>query len=157
MTKTTAGMLIGVGAGLGLTCFLWSRLARRRVEVHLTLKGLPGGGVTFEPFEDYVELKKSRRDTIHWIVSNPRDTGYDGDVEVKVGGWSSPHGGGTSPVNFDDGHSRTVARGGPSKQMPAKINQQAPPLHKPDPPVEYKYNVYVNSQLVLDPIVKLVL
>jgi hypothetical protein len=157
MRKTTAAVLIGVGAGIGLAWLLMGRFARRRVEVHLTLKGLDDGGVTFEPFEDYVELRKGRGDTIHWIVSNPEATGYDGEVEVAVGGWSSNEAGDTSPVKFDDGHSRTVKRGGPAKQMPAKINQQAPPNHKVDPPVEYKYNVYVNGQLVLDPIVKLIL
>ena len=156
MKKTTAGSLIGLGAGVAW--LLWNRsAARRRVDVHLTLKGLDGGGVTFERFEDDVTLDKGRGDTIHWIVENPEDTGYDGEVEVEVAGWSSDEAGDTPPVKFDDGHSRRVKRGGPAKQMPAKINQQAPPIRPSDPPVRYKYNVYVNGQLILDPIVRLVL
>ena len=158
MNNRTAGLLLGAGVALVVAWLLRSKRDRQRHEVHLTLKALPGGGAGFEPLsehEAYVTLRKSRVDTIHWIITNPATTGYDGAVRVRIDNWQSPSGD-VSPVLMP-GNSRTVDRGGPSRHIPGVVNPVAPPRFPGEPPVSYKYDVLVDDVVVLDPIVKLVL
>jgi hypothetical protein len=154
MNKKTTGILLGLGAGLGVALLIRKRLLREAKEVHLTVCGLPGGGCEIQtPVED-VELYKHHGDFVKWIISNPEEGGcgeIGESVSVSVRNWKKNTLPAPAPVFNVLGLSRRVKRGGPPKTMVGTIN----PLV--DEGGDFKYDVYIDESNVLDPIVKLVL
>ena len=154
MDKKTTGILFGIGAGLSLALLIRKLFLREAKEVHLTVRGVPGGGCEIQTPVADVELHKKHGDFVRWIISNPEDGGcgeIGESVVVSVRNWKKNELPAPAPVFNVLGLARSVKRGGPSKTMVGTIN----PLVEEGG--DFKYDVYIDEQNVLDPIVKLVL
>lgn len=146
MRKSTAGLLIGVGAALAW--FLRGRILGTSFRRPITLITKDGRcGLEAEP--EPAVLSKFRDDNVRWEISSPRDTGCDGRREVCVGNWRRGGMPADPPVRNPNGLCRTIHQGNPPVPMVGHINFGAPLG-------EYQYDVIVDGVVVEDPIVKLV-
>lgn len=149
MNKKTAGLLIGMAAGLGLAWHYRGLVARgvKRVPIVLRRRAERGGGV--DPVPD-VELKLFPPEPMLWDITNPSDEDRGGGeaVTVRIDGWRK-HGEPSMPAVLAVSFERAV-KPGQTKPIPALANIAAGAG-------EFKYDIYVDGELALDPIVKLVL
>jgi hypothetical protein len=150
MKKSIAGLFVGVGVGAALAYFFRGRLLGTTFPRPIILKMKNGKcGIEAEPAP--VTLSKFRDDKILWEISNPASTGCEGRREVCIDNWRlNGHPTDEPPVHNAEGLCRQVQAGGPTKQILANINRRAPLG-------EYTYDVLIDGNVALDPIVKLIL
>ena len=155
MPTSVLGLLLGVlGAAL-----LWlfrrripgidaPRIHKRFVKLHVK-KGVCG--IEHQP--EAVELRRGKRDEVHWIITNPESESGSPchrPVEVCIGMWRLNGSGTESPVeDLDSGqHCRTV-KPRQTKRLPARIKSRAELG-------EYEYEILIDGHVAMDPIVKVV-
>jgi hypothetical protein len=149
MNRKTTSFLIGAATGIGLAWYYGKLVARGVKRVPIVLRKRDDGSCGVEPVAD-VELDIFPPEPMLWEITNPSnaDGGCGKEVTVKIGGW----------------------RKGNTESLPAVLavtfeRQVMPGQTKPIPALAntlvgkgvYKYNVYIDDQLALDPIVKLIL
>ena len=153
MSKNLVGLLLGA-LGAAVAWLLRGKLRPERGIVHkryITLRSKKGGcGIEAPPAP--VELRQNPPDQVHWIISNPSDnTGScDRDVRVCVGRWTRNGSPADPPVvDGDNGQYCRTVRPGQTKRLPGRAKQNVPTG-------DYHYDVLIDGQIAVDPIVRLV-
>ena len=138
-------LMIGAGVGAWVGWLIAKHLQNRGVEkVPITLKKVSAGcGV-----EDVPDVAiKALFGPMQWVITNPKEGGC-GTVTVRIGNWkkdgedSEPPVISAGPLERDvkPGKAKTITAAG----FPAMEHG------------EYKYDVIIGTDVVLDPIVKLI-
>jgi hypothetical protein len=152
MNKTTR-LLIGGGAGAWLGWLFAKRLAERQPRnVHITLKK-EGNSCVVHPVDD-VEISADLG-PVRWIITNPR-VGGCGTVKVKIDNWKrrdTPK----EDDEEDDNQPPVISVGALERKVKPGQTKIIPALGATLERAEYKYDVLINGNVVLDPIVKLIL
>lgn len=157
MKKSTAGLLIGAGAGFGLLWFFRDHFTvLADASATIELKSRPGGSAGVNSVTEVVKVKQNHRLT--WTVVNNSPV----DVLVSIQNWND--GGGrerpaavdpdADPNDPDEPRQENLTRRVPAGKR-RKIRGKA---RAPQGKVEdVFYVIYLNGQPALDPIVRLVL
>src|SRR5262245_48332549 len=147
MKKSTVGVIVGAAVGLGVAWLFRDKLRPHGVkEVPITLKRRENGG---PGIEDVPDVEVSRRlGPMKWVISNPKDAEW-GAVTVRIDRWTRNEVESEPPVIPVPPFERTV-KPGQQKTLPAAGN----PLM---PYGDYRYDILIDGQTALDPIVRLVL
>jgi hypothetical protein len=148
MKKGIAGLLVGVGVGAVLAYFFRGRLFGTTYPRPIVLKMKNGRcGIEVEPAD--VALSRRKDDKIRWEISNPAPGGCPGRHEVCIGNWRRNGAPSDPPVTNPQGLCRHVDFDGPEKHILGNIDRDAEYG-------EYKYDVLIDGQVAVDPIVKLI-
>ena len=156
MKKKTSGLLIGA-AGLGLAWTFRERLlALFEANATIVLKTRPDGSAGIGNLTDSVKVRNNRHVT--WTVINNATV----DAVVSLQNWNDGDGNQKPPAanaDPDENDRDQPSQEGLSRRVPAgkrrKIRGRArPPIGKVE---DVHYDVFVNGQLGVDPIVRLVL
>lgn len=148
--NNTTRLLIGGGAGAWLGWLFGKRLAERKVQdVHITLKK-QGNSCVVENVRD-VEISADLG-PLRWIITNPQ-VGGCGTVKVKIDNWKRLD----KEEDNDDPEPPVISVGRLERKVKPGQRMIIPALGATLEPAEYKYDVLINGDVVLDPIVKLIL
>ena len=156
MRKTTAGLLIGAGAGLILG---WLFRNRFRAMFDAPAEIVVDSGVT-GPFVSHVteEVTVEKSKHVRWQITN--NTGADVLIELKD--WSAPPAVSPDPDDHEQPPQRGLSRkvpgrnhGGHPGRRPLRGKARGPQGGAKEEKV--KYAVHLNDSLAVDPIVKLIL
>jgi hypothetical protein len=146
MRKRVGLILAAAGAGAALIWFLRGKVSSRRVHRRDIIVKEKKGDCGIERQPDDVTME--RNDQLHWIISNASQGNggaCDRAVEVCVTNWR--------PSNpFDDvggGRFCRTVRPGQTKTLPARVKQHAESG-------QYHYEVWIDGQLAIDPMVEIV-
>lgn len=156
MGKSVFGLLLGL---LGAVLFWLFRggkpgLDTRRVHKrHITLQVKKGGCGIERPPDDVV-LRQGKGDEVHWIITNPESqpgTPCHRAAQVCVARWTL-NGAATEPPvdDRDNGQYCRTVRPGQTKRLPGRVKSRAELG-------DYHYEVEIDGQVAVDPIVRLVL
>jgi len=147
MKKSTVGLIIGGAVGVALVWLFRSKQGGRGVQdVPIRLRRNDDGSCGVDPVPD-IELQ-SFFGPMRWIIANPAEGGC-GTVTVRIANWKRGESDSEPPVIPVGPFERSV-KPGQHKVLPAAAN----PLMEYG---DYKYDVVVDGDIVLDPIVRLVL
>lgn len=160
MKKKGVGLLLGVGAGLGVVWFFRDQIAGlfdKRVDIDVEdLKGVPR---VVDVTPETVTVKQNRH--VRWTVHNHTQQ----DVLISLRDWQDDSNHEPVPPAVDadpddkekppqDGLSREVPAG---KKRPIRGRARKPQNNRGEADEEdVKYAVYLGGELAVDPIVKLV-
>ena len=137
-------------SGAWLGWLFGKRLAERKVkDVHITLKK-QGNSCVVENVDD-VEIAADLG-PLRWIITNPQAGGC-GTVKVKIGNWKRLD----TEEEDDDTEPPVISVGRLERKVKPGQRMIIPALGATLEPAKYKYDVIVNGDVVLDPIVKLIL
>jgi hypothetical protein len=108
-------------------------------------------GIESAPEE--VELRRTKGDEVHWIITNPTSepgTPCHRPARVCVGRWKR-NGGDTDPPVDDreNGQYCRTVKPGQTKRLPARVKSDA----EVGP---YEYQILIDGQVAIDPIVRVV-
>jgi hypothetical protein len=146
MKNKTAGLLVGVGAGLGLAWLVRPR-DRATVVVDVTLKTAAGGRCGVMPVAD-VELHYDQK--IEWRITNNCAV----DVRLALERWRDNAGNPRcAPVNPDDAQEPHLWRKVKAGRSGTIKGRGRLDWFGSD----YHYDIYIDDKLAVDPIVRLVL
>jgi len=150
LKRSTVGLLVGAGVGAVLAWVFRGRILGNTYDRFIVLE-TKNGRCDIESQPADVTLSSFRDDKIRWNISNPDPGGCPGRHRVCIDNWRL-NGVPTSvpPVTNPQGLCRHVQFGGPSMQILANINRNAPCG-------EYDYDVKIGDHIAVDPIVKLIL
>ena len=155
MTNKTTGLLFGAGIGLGIG-WLIARGGKSDAERIMILKKRPNGQPGLELAPDDVEVRAGKRLT--WWVVNLTDL----DVEVSFTNWRDEDNQPKAPaVNADPDNDGDDPQNGLSRMVrKGKVKKIRSKARSPEAivfPEEVYYDVYLDGDLAVDPIVKLIL
>jgi hypothetical protein len=152
--KSVLGLLLGL---LGAALFWLFRTKpgfdARRIHKRIIKLQVKKGVCGIESAPEDVELRRSKGDEVHWIITNPASgpgTPCHRAAEVCVGRWKR-NGSDTEPPVNDRGNGqycRTV-KPGQTKTLPAHVKSGAEFGN-------YEYEILIDGQFAIDPIVRVV-
>jgi hypothetical protein len=146
MKKETTGLLFGAGVGALLGWLIGGKVSREVKKVPITLKKRSDGTCGVEKVPD-VEIS-SFFGPLQWVITNPKNLGC-GTVTVRIDNWTKDRQPSEPPVITVGNFEREV-QPGQHKTIPAA---GFPAMEYGD----YHYDVLLDGERALDPIVKLVL
>jgi hypothetical protein len=156
MSKRTAGLLIGIGAGIGLACVIINRLrAGGDQTADIIIEPGTGGGPPIVDVTPEVTVKRNKH--VRWLVDNRTQQ----DALVSLADWQDrSHRPVEAAVAAAADDNEQPPQENLSRRVPAGRRRQirgrarGPRMALVE---SVKYSVYLDSALAVDPIVKLVL
>jgi hypothetical protein len=156
MTKKTAGLLIGIGTGIGLAWIVINRLRGAGDQTaDIVVEPGSGGGPPGIDVTPEVTVKQNRH--VRWLVDNRTQQ----DVVVALADWQDlSHRPVEAAVTAAADDNEQPPQDNLSRRVPAGKRRQirgrarGPRMALVE---AVKYSVYLDSALAVDPIVKLVL
>ena len=156
MGKSVLGVLLGLLAAALAWILRGGKPGLDRARIHkryITLRVKKGVCAIERPPDDVV-LRQGAGDQVHWIITNPESeigTPCHRSVQVCVGRWTL-NGEGTEPPvdDRDNGQYCRTVKPGQTKRLPAQAKSRAPLG-------DYHYEIEIDGQVAVDPIVRLVL
>ena len=148
MNNKTLGFLIGAVVG-ALAWLYRKKLVDVGVkEVPVVLKHRKDGACGVEKVRD-VTLRRTVREPVKWLITNPEHGGCGRRVVVRLDAWRRGDEPSAPPVTPEHSFEREV-KPGQTKVIPARANRDMADG-------DYSYDIFIDGERALDPIVKLVL